>query len=69
MDRAELLKVLNEAKTKITEVDDLIVQVQIEAMNQGEDWYVGVCEKIGEYLYLAERELRELFDLVDLADK
>jgi hypothetical protein len=69
MDRDELLKILNEAKKKIEEAADLIVQVDIEAMNRGESWYSGVCEQIEWHLYKAKRELRELFDLVHLEEE
>jgi hypothetical protein len=68
MDSVELLKILNEVKKKIEEAADLIVQVDIEAMNLGESWYSGVCDLIQWHLYKAKRELRELFDLVNLID-
>lgn len=61
MKKDELLKILNEAKTKINEVEELILQVKEEARNRGEEWYAEVCEQIEEYLYRARRELNPWF--------
>jgi hypothetical protein len=66
MDSVELLKILNEARKKIEEAADLIVRIDIEAMNREESWYSGICDLIQWHLYKAKRELRELFDLVNL---
>jgi bisphosphoglycerate-independent phosphoglycerate mutase (AlkP superfamily) len=67
MTKEQVLEMLREALTKLNEVQDIIVQVELYAMDQDEHWYAGRAEIAGEHLYRAQKEIEELFGLeVDL---
>jgi hypothetical protein len=68
MKKEQVVELLKEAKAKIQEAEDLLVQVGLWLMDKGEHGYASIAEEANYYLYRALREMRELFDIEDIEE-
>jgi len=63
MKKEQIIKVLEGALAKVKDLQDILVQVQLWAMDREQYWYANRAELAGDYLYYAQKEIEELLGL------